>query len=663
LGVFDVRAIGEEMLVNNVALVFPGVGATAADTIGNVGLYNSSGGLLSQQVNLVGNGANRWGPAFTNFAVNWTIPANTTVQLYVKGTTNGITAADPAAPVNVALVNAIGPGLNRSVIATGMSSSGQAGPNNVLLASALALPALTVNQTGTFALVGDSSYTKYNQAVVGPVSQAEVGQLRITANNEDQRLRYVVLRGVMTGGTNITANLTAVALFDGTTQITNFIAPNTGLYPVVGGAVAATDVAFNATDIIVPTTFTQGVPKALRIVANVISPLPVQGTTLRWSLVAAANQFGTTGATSGVVADFGAAGIATFAVNAGAFNAGGIYTLRSNVLEIAQSATSPSGTIARGTFADAAKFDLNAKGGNVNLGVPAITFTSSVGLPVGLVPSVVATGALGDATMFRLYDVDNAIAIPATRFLNVANGTIAFSGIANGLLTTNFGVARHIALQITTTDLGKWPAGTSMKWQVQTANSVVVGSTGTLLAAADIEVTAPTAVVLQTDALAGVAGVSGELKKTGGAGAAFVFGQDGAYLDNDDVADPGVVAIGDIRIAVGNAVNEGSDYRPGSIVAANDTDLGAAIATPTTIADQIMKTGNAADVFLYGTDGAYITVAGANGNLLATSTRVMYGNAGDVTGLTRTNGINWQGAVGFGGSVYSIPAGTNTISL
>jgi hypothetical protein len=419
-------------------------------------------------------------------------------------------------------------------------------------------------------------------------------------------------------------------------------------------------VTFTTADVLTPVTFLKGISKTLNIVANVISPLPAQGTTLRWTIpasdanLATADTLRTTGVISGVIAE-SAGGANITRVNIGATNEGGTYTMRSNVLEVKKSASSPSGTISRGTFADAALFDLESKGANANLGVDALVFATD-SLPAGLVASVTATGALNDAVMFRLYDVDGGIAIPATRFLNVAGGTIAFSGIPNGALTVTFGQVRHIALQITTTDQAKWVASTSMRWAVGTQASAIVGARGTAVAATDPDfgggvnfLTVPQV----TDA-------AGSIMKSGGAGAAYVAGTDEVLLLGPNAA--AVVAIGDIRLAIGLDAARGLGFTPGSIVAAGDADIGTAHNAPqvTDAAGSILKNGGAnGDPAVYGTNAVYNKTTAVGGDAFdvqATDVRVAFGT-------TIPTGLNWQGGIGFGGATYGVPAVANTIVL
>jgi hypothetical protein len=302
-------------------------------------------------------------------------------------------------------------------------------------------------------------------------------------------------------------------------------------------------------------------------------------------------------------------------------------------------------------------FDLESKGANQNLGVDTLVFATD-SLPAALVASVTATGVLNDAVMFRLYDVDGGIAIPATRFLNVAGATIAFSGIPNGALTATFGQTRHIALQITTTDQAKWPVSASMQWAVGTQASTVVGARTTAVAATDADF-----LLLQgANALLvpQVTDATGSIMKSGGAGAAYVAGTDEVLLLGPNAA--ATVAIGDIRIAIGLDAARGLGFTPGSIVVAGDADIGTAHNAPqvTDAAGSIFKTiaadGNPA---VYGTNGVYnktTAVGGAAFNLQALDVRL-------APGAALADGRNWQGGIGFGGATYAVPAVANLVVL
>jgi hypothetical protein len=663
LGVYDLRAGGEELLLTDVGaqLVNTGVGV---GTIGSFGIYDVNGALLSNQVNLTNTagGVGTWSNGATNvgtrFTLNTLIPAGTVKQLVFKGTTNLVTVADS---VSVTLINiANAPTNTRAIVSTGMSSSGQAGANNVTLASVLALPPVTINLAGTFGtagvMTGDIATSKLDQTYLGPVSQAITGTIKVTANNEDQRLRNLVLTGVPVGFANMAAAVSSVALYDGSTQITDFVAP-------VGNTVT-----YATANVLVSTTFVKNTPKVLTIVANTLTPTvahQVAGASFYWTIAAVAIDFQTTGVTSGVVAQHSAATASNFRTNLGAYNEGGTYLVRSNVLEVSKSADSPLGTVARGNLVTVAKFDLSSKGAGVNLGLSAITFTTP-SLPAALTTSVTATGVLGDATMFRLYDVDNSAYISATSFLSTANKTIAFSGItAAAFPAVTYGQVRKLALVVDISNTALWPAGTSMNWAIQPSAAavmpVVVGQVGA---------GAPNPAVGNPDLPTGITGTAqvavavaantaGSIMHTGGGGAPFNPLTMGLYLLGAGAAG-NVVTAGDVRLWIGPTAVTGAGFTQGSIVIAGNGDAGTALLAPQTTdaVGSVRKTGGAAAALVLGQDAVYF-----KGAAVVTLASVEAGDVRIVAGNVVTEALNWQGGVGFGGASYSIPGAANTVTV
>ena len=83
-----------------------------------------------------------------------------------------------------------------------------------------------------------------------------------------------------------------------------------------------------------------------------------------------------------------------------------------------------------------------------------------------------------------------------------------------------------------------------------------------------------------------------------------------------------------------------------------------AIALPTAVAGQLMKTNAAGALFVLGTDAAYIKTVAA-GVLIAGDTRLAPGNVN----VNMLAGWNWQGGSGYGGVSYSIPAVANSVVL
>ncbi len=192
MGVFDIRAIGEAVSVSRVTLAFPSTG-TQAGSLTSVGLYDGDA-LISQLENLTAdNTNNRYGPAQVNYNITWTIPANTTKQLYVKAVTTGVTGGGISDPLPIQVQLALTGGF--SIVGTGLASAGLEGSNNVTSNSTLALSAVSITQGPLFTAIGDAAVTPRNQAILSPLSEATVAAIRVTAQRENQTLRSLSLQG------------------------------------------------------------------------------------------------------------------------------------------------------------------------------------------------------------------------------------------------------------------------------------------------------------------------------------------------------------------------------------------------------------------------------------------------------------------------------------
>ncbi|MFA5643789.1 MAG: peptidoglycan-binding domain-containing protein [Candidatus Paceibacterota bacterium] len=450
LGVFDIRATGEDILLSSLGIKIVGSGSPVG-SITNVGLYNEAGSLISgNTINLAAADWTTPGFAATNyFTLSTTIPANTTQKFYVKGITNGITGPDPVS-ITVSLLNNLTGTV--SIIGTGMNSSAQEGSYNVTLNSTLALPAVSVNQGPTASLSADPLATPLDQAIMIPASQITVGTLKVTAQREDQTLRSLTLTGVVVGTGNVASTLSQVALYDGVTQVTQFVTP------------ATNNVVFLNSDLISPAvTFVKGTAKTLRIVANTLGTATA-GDTIYFTVPATFGAFTSIGKDSSQLFQSASATLLTTGTGA---TVAGTYTVEPVVIEMTKDAASPSGTVGRGTFLTYATWDLNSFGTTANRSIDTITFYSKVGLPTG-----------ADNTMFRLIDTDTGTAIlSATPVVTPASGTVAFD-ITTTDLTIVPGVTKRISLQITTTNATVWAASTAMQWSVIPAGYVTfVGAT------------------------------------------------------------------------------------------------------------------------------------------------------------------------------------------
>ena len=458
LGVFDIRAGGEDVLVSSLGFKITGpasVTATGDNAISSVGLYNEAGALVSSNLVNLTEANIESATVATNkyFNLSATIPANTTQKFYVKGITYSITAPDPVA-LTVSLQNNLTVSATTSlqaIVGTGMNSSAQQGSYNIYLASALSLPAVSVNQGPTATYSADPLQTPLNQSIMSPASQVIVGTVKITAQREDQTLRSIVLTGV-TGTASTTADLlTSVALYDGATPVTTSKAP-------VGNTVT-----FSGSDVLSPAvTFVKSTAKTLRIVASTASG--VTGASLYFTVAATAGQITTIGSTSGQ--PFASVTAVDLRVSTST-TAAGTYTFNPIIVEIVKDAASPSGTVGRGTYQTYATYKLDSYGTTSNVNLSSVTFYSKVGLPTA-----------ATSTMFRLVDADTDTAITvATTTVDAANGTVTFT-FANGDLTITNGVDTRINLQVTTNNTTAWAANTAMQWTIIPAGAVTFYEAG-----------------------------------------------------------------------------------------------------------------------------------------------------------------------------------------
>jgi len=196
-------------------------------------------------------------------------------------------------------------------------------------------------------------------------------------------------------------------------------------------------------------------------------------------------------------------------------------------------------------------------------------------------------------------------------------------------------------LQVTTTNQALWPANTSLLFTAQPSAAAVmpitVGQMGTVIAAADTDFGGASITSTSTRV---------ETNPSGGAGT-FDPTTDGLYWTT---ANHTAVAAGDIRLWIGDVAARGAGNTVGSIVKDTDADFGQNIATSASVRVE----GTVAD-FVYGTHALYYTTDN-HANTIAGDMRL-------AAGATVPTGLNWQGGVGFGGSVYSIPSSANTVTI
>jgi len=451
LGVFNLKAAGEDVLLSKIYLT---VGETATvtptGTVSSIGIYNEAGSLVSTQTSYDLDNA-EWGttPTVLDFDIGETLTANTTQAFYVKAITSGITLP---ATANIAVklsINHSAAGNNGySVVGTGLTSSGQEGQSsdNVKSNTALTLPTVTVYAAASANLANNTSVTPENQAVLTGAAQVLVGSFKVTAQRENQTLDGLILTGTSSSG-DIKDLFSGVALYEGDTQLTDFVTPTT-----------TNTVVFHSNDILDTVTFVKSTAKTLRIVANTLST--GNGDTIVWSV--ATSSMAVTGDDSGESATAPSA-YTTLTFNDGVYNHG-TFVLSNVVVTVAKDVGSPSGTVSRGTLNTYAIWDLQSYGTSNDVTIGTTTLTSKTGLPLGL------TSTTTNLAMFRLVDENgSAMAMTATS-IDAAHGTVTFIPTANNVITN--GEVKKIVLLITATNDTIWPDNQGMLWTVGSMNGI-----------------------------------------------------------------------------------------------------------------------------------------------------------------------------------------------
>ncbi len=437
LAAFDIRATGGNVILNTILVKF--VDATEAlapaNYLSSVGLYEGDS-LISDLIN-VDDENNQ------TFSTNWTIPANTTKTLTVKGITSTLDAPAPKDVITITYGGHTGYGL----------ASGNAVDNLVVNTPATAI---NVYASGIAIIAADTVLTPYNQGIVVPSVNVTLGALKVTSQREDMKLQKLVLTP---GGAGTVGQATLYSA-DGTTVLSDSVTLQGGVFTFTTGD-------FD-TDIV----FSKDTPKTILVKGN---PTAVgDGYTL--TIANAADQLEFVGQQSGTEYD------ANVAPDQLAFNfaittphAGGTFDLDAEVATIAKDASSPSGTVSRGSFQTYATWNVvNNSSTSVTINLSEIKFTSKTGLPSGL-------NDAADEVLFRVVDENGTVVFAgnaAADDLVKADGTIHFNGgtpdYKGRFLAVPYGTPKKISLQIITTDTAKWPSTTQMQWSIEAMGDVVL---------------------------------------------------------------------------------------------------------------------------------------------------------------------------------------------
>jgi hypothetical protein len=428
IGVFKVTATGEDILLNQVRLVFGGL--SGSDELRAVGLYDGDS-LISNLVDSITTST-----ATTTFALNWTIPANTSKDLTVKAVTVGITSSNP--PVTVTWVQP----------ATGFNGYGLASGEGISFPGTVSLSPITIYSSGAvsaFAL--DETKTNLNQGILSPLTNVPLAAFKVRVIREDMKLASLALKAwtsstaaTTTGATTSNA-VSEVALYDvDGNQLTAFVPVSSGVFTI------------DSEKLLQDVVFTKDTYKTLIVRGRVAS------TTSDWYFLEA---------TSLVLAGLESTGT-TSATATLANAAQGNYKLSSLVVEMKKNASSPSGSVSRGSAETYAIWDVTNPTGQ-DASISSIKFTSKTGLPSGV----------GTTTAyFKLCD-ETGTCWSATDASSTA-GTVTFG--TSGL-SVPAGYTKTLYLKIDTTNTNVWPSGTQMQWTVAAmgdVSGVDVGYAGTV---------------------------------------------------------------------------------------------------------------------------------------------------------------------------------------
>ncbi|HOX21642.1 MAG TPA: peptidoglycan-binding domain-containing protein [Candidatus Paceibacterota bacterium] len=455
LAKFDVRASGGDVIINTIDLLFNVTDNDGANDTLNTTTYLSGVGIYDGDA-LISDLLDVKQETAKEFSLNYTIPANTTKTLTVKGITNTIVIGNLSGATDYAsLVTTwdYGTGYGLSSGATVTYGTGiDDGVGDV------PTTAITVYPTGTATFVADSVKTPYSQGLLSPVNNVIVAALKVYAQREDQKLTKLVIDGGTDddAGYGIDtldmANVSSLTLYadDGITALSDAVAPS------------GTAVTFDSTNIFSDIIFTKAVYKTLLIKANITGN--DLANPLTFAVSDTAGDFTTTGMDSGN--DFTSAAAYTNLNVPGTPYAGGEYYIDKSIAEMKKASTSPSGSISRGTASITGIWDVvngSSDLGAINLDV--IKFTSKTGLPAAVTGAVETT--VDD--LFKLYDGDGNLLVSAAGdgddAVAVGAGVVTFTK-AN-MLTINTGEPKQLKLVVDTTSTTYWPSNTQIQWSVE----------------------------------------------------------------------------------------------------------------------------------------------------------------------------------------------------
>jgi hypothetical protein len=466
LAAWDVRATGEDIIINQIKVGInsdDGLGAT--DYVGSAGLYDGDA-LISNLQDI--NAEFVSGTTEFTFTTNWTIPANTTKTLYLKGMTDNISCEGGSSGLTSTF---------SEYTAYGLSSGLQIGTSGSAYQTDVGTTAVTVYASPTATLAADSTKTPYSQGILAPVNNVTLGAWKVYAQRENLRLTDLV---VEVSGTNYNdeSEISTITLYadDGVTPLSNPVSYNTADtdntydYFIFSSSDFLSDIVFPEntykTILVKANVATQDASHATDVVATIKHTVTIGSTTYKTSFI---------GQESGQTYDASAATSLYFTTP----YAGGTYSLDPTIVEITKCADSPSGSVSRGSAEVYACWDVkNLSSDLAAVKISKIKLTSKSGLSSNLDDAA-------DETLFNLSDENGNVIFAgnATKdALTEAAGTIYFNGGSfdnTRYLTVNTGEPKKLILTINTTDTNKWPSKQQMQWSVEAVGDITVETDAT----------------------------------------------------------------------------------------------------------------------------------------------------------------------------------------
>jgi len=443
LAKFDVRANGGDAILNTVNAKF--IDSTdvidSDNYLSSVGIYD--GDSLISDLLTVNNEDDQ------DFSLNYTISANTTKTLAIKGITNTLTPA-----VTGDTLTSVWSGYTGYGLASGIS---------ITSTSDVMTTAITVYPSGSVTVSADTTKTPYSQNILTPSNNVTVAALKMYAQREDMKLNNLILNVSGSGYTD--GDIFSIALYadDSVTVLSNPVANSNNTY------------SFGSADFLNDIIIPKGTYKTILIKANVLSSID-GASSVAFTITDTVDHLRFIGQDSGILFDNSTdEGAVNFAISS-PYN-GGTFSFDTKVVTLQKASTSPSGAVSRGTQSVIGIWDvINHDSTNADAVLNSIRFTSKTGLPSGL-----DNADNTDDNLFSLYDEDgNRLAGGLNDGTQVVldknNGTITFTKA--GMLTIPTGSTKQLRLVVNTTNTAKFASGTQFQWSLESVNDAVITDGG-----------------------------------------------------------------------------------------------------------------------------------------------------------------------------------------